>query len=152
MLIKYAYTGEVSMAQSRVKGFLEASKTLKMIGLMDDEADDQCQMVNIKKRKRSIGKRIFDDSDASMNFSDVSSIYSPEAMKRMKVTENQTTVSIEPPVQPKLVINSCKRKTTNNMSSDDSSCSDSKPRKIYKTNYQLTSFESSDNSSLISDN
>lgn len=37
LILKYAYTGHVEMAENRVEGFLDAAKSLEMIGLMDDK-------------------------------------------------------------------------------------------------------------------
>lgn len=46
LILKYAYTGHVEMAENRVKGFLDAAKSLGMIGLVDDEETTK------KSRKR----------------------------------------------------------------------------------------------------
>lgn len=55
LILKYAYTGHVEMAENRVKGFLDAAKSLEMIGLMSDEEPAKKSR---KRKKKSIPESV----------------------------------------------------------------------------------------------
>lgn len=73
--MKYAYTGEVSMAENRVPAFMEAAKSLEMIGLMDKNEIME-KFKKKKNKKRSFPKQNSDD----------------ESEKTLEITASDTTL------------------------------------------------------------
>lgn len=93
MLTKYAYTGEVWMDETRVKEFVEAAKSLQMIGLMNQNENFEIKDKKKKKRNQPTRKRVHEDSDS--NLSDATTVYTPDTLKRMKLEKVTTEVIIE---------------------------------------------------------
>lgn len=52
LILKYAYTGEVSMAMNRVDSFLEAAKLLEMFGVLENINKPK------KKKKKSLKRKL----------------------------------------------------------------------------------------------
>lgn len=76
------------MVESRVPGFLEAAKSLQMIGLMEKDEKPKTSIKD-KKKKESATKRAHEDSVLS----DASTVFLPETLKRIKL---ESSLTIQP--------------------------------------------------------
>lgn len=84
--MKYAYTGEVSMAEERVASFMEAAKSLEMIGLIEKNKNSEVSKKKKPEKKRSCPKSDNEDSDQNLSIPAIgSSVSSPEPRKRMRL-------------------------------------------------------------------
>lgn len=132
MLVKYAYTGEVSMDRSRVKGFIGVAKSLQMIGIIENEESDYEQEKVYKvtqKRSKSPPIKAYEDSDTMSDISDDTEVSIPSE-KRVRFSPNATSENFKP--KQRSSVSGVKRKSN----PDDISNSDeSSEEEIYRDKF-----------------
>jgi BTB/POZ domain len=107
LIMKYAYTGEASMAENRLQSFLQAAKTLKMFGLMEDYESHQ-KLAKRKRKKKPKGKSQVTESSRKRRTSEPSAADTePKRLRLESKLRKRIARENDPPViatkKPKFV-------------------------------------------------
>jgi BTB/POZ domain len=108
LIMKYAYTGEASMAENRLQSFLQAAKTLKMFGLMEDYENHQ-KLSKRKRKKKPKEKSQVTESSRKRRASDPPAEMEPKRLRPKEKPNSRKRIAREndPPAiarkQPRLV-------------------------------------------------
>lgn len=94
LIMKYAYTGEASMAENRLQSFLDAAKTLKMFGLMENyESHQKLTKRKRKKKSKSMTKTPSQVTGGSLKRQSRNPLVTDAEAKRVKLEDSSVTMA-----------------------------------------------------------